>query len=223
MRSLCCPCVYVSLECLNQSYETWYVCYGTWAQLNIALHKFLPSVRVPLFLSPLQSFARQRLAKHVPAATSACNSRWIVGRVVFYAVYVVSKGNMLSVLPRTSSFRIHFLIIYVSTPTWYCSWDFCNHNLACVSHFLIRPVYRDHYIFLEFVNFSISGDNMSTLFHLKLPSMHFVWYTPYCSYEIKINKQSQSTTTIFYVSYISKVLLLKHRAYILGIHVITEE
>jgi hypothetical protein len=52
------------------------------------------------------------------------------------------------------------------------------------------------------------------------------FYTLCCSYDIKINKQSQSTTTICYISltYVPEVLLLKHNAHILGgVHAVTEE
>jgi hypothetical protein len=46
---------------------------------------------------------RQWLGKHVPAATNTRthNNRRIVGRVVFYAVRVVSKESRRLVLPRT--------------------------------------------------------------------------------------------------------------------------
>jgi hypothetical protein len=37
---------------------------------------------------------RQRLGKHVPAATNTRNNRRIVGRVVFYTVRVVSKEGL---------------------------------------------------------------------------------------------------------------------------------
>jgi hypothetical protein len=48
----------------------------------------------------LPTIARQRLDKHVPAATSTCNNR-IAGRVVLYAVRVISissTGNFLLLL-----------------------------------------------------------------------------------------------------------------------------
>jgi hypothetical protein len=38
--------------------------------------------------------AMQRIGKHVPTATSTRNNRRIVGRVVLYAVRVVSKENL---------------------------------------------------------------------------------------------------------------------------------
>jgi hypothetical protein len=38
--------------------------------------------------------ARQRLGKHVPAATNACNNRRIIGRVISYAVRVLSKESL---------------------------------------------------------------------------------------------------------------------------------
>jgi hypothetical protein len=44
---------------------------------------------------------RQRFGENVTAATNTHNNRIIVGRVVFYAVLVVSKERRRSVLPGT--------------------------------------------------------------------------------------------------------------------------
>jgi hypothetical protein len=52
-------------------------------------------------------FARQRLGKHVPVAINTRKNRRIVGRVVFYAVRVVSKESTRLVLPRTSCLVYH--------------------------------------------------------------------------------------------------------------------
>jgi hypothetical protein len=38
--------------------------------------------------------ARQRLGKHVPGATNTRKNRRIVGRVIFYAINVLSKESM---------------------------------------------------------------------------------------------------------------------------------
>jgi hypothetical protein len=67
--------------------ETWHEYYGTWAHLNGVLHKPHPSVCV----SP--NVAKQRLGRHVPAATNTHNRR-LVGGVVFYAVRVLSKESL---------------------------------------------------------------------------------------------------------------------------------
>jgi hypothetical protein len=78
-------CVYISplstSECLNQSYETWYVYHGTWAHLNGVLHKS-PSVSVFACVSRLVARERNEYTR---------NKRWTVERVVFYAVRVVSR------------------------------------------------------------------------------------------------------------------------------------
>jgi hypothetical protein len=46
--------------------------------------------------------ARQRLGKNVTATTNTRSNRTVVGRVVFYAVHVISKGSRVLVLPITS-------------------------------------------------------------------------------------------------------------------------
>jgi hypothetical protein len=46
--------------------------------------------------------ARQRLGKNVTAATNTRNNRRIVGRVVSYAVRVVSEDSRRLILSRTS-------------------------------------------------------------------------------------------------------------------------
>jgi hypothetical protein len=59
-----------------------------------AAHFINPSHQSPcLYVYPL-IVARQVLGKHVPAARNTRNSRIIVGRVVVYAVRVVSKKNL---------------------------------------------------------------------------------------------------------------------------------
>jgi hypothetical protein len=58
MRSSCRLCIcespLLTSECLKQSYETWYVGlhHGTCAHLNGVLNKSLPSVCVPICVSP---------------------------------------------------------------------------------------------------------------------------------------------------------------------------
>jgi hypothetical protein len=72
------------------------VCHGNWTHLNGVLYKFRPSVCVPVCV-PLLSFigkgsakyiphfgARQRLGKHVPAATNMRNNNRIVGRACLW-------------------------------------------------------------------------------------------------------------------------------------------
>jgi hypothetical protein len=116
------------LNAWTNLYETWYVCHGTWAHLNGVLHKSLPSVCMSLCVSLLSLLgkgsvkcippfvARQRLSKYNPAGTNTRNSRRIVGRVIFYAILVVSKENGRLVVPRTSCFCLwkktkgHFLL-----------------------------------------------------------------------------------------------------------------
>jgi hypothetical protein len=53
---------------------------------------------------------RQRLGKNFTAATNARNNSIIVGRVVLYAVRVVSKESRWLFLPRTSCFFISSVI-----------------------------------------------------------------------------------------------------------------
>jgi hypothetical protein len=110
MRSPCCLCIppYQLLNASTNLYETWYAYHGTWAHFNGVLRKSLPSVCVSVCVSliPLSDkgsvkyilpfFARQRLSKHVPAATNihVRNDRRIVGRVIFYAVSFLSKEGL---------------------------------------------------------------------------------------------------------------------------------
>jgi hypothetical protein len=79
---------------------------AAWVHLNDVLHKSLQSVCVSICLSlfSLQSNgsvkfihpfgARQRLGKHVPAATNTCNNRKIVGRVCLW-VYLCIPLRLL--------------------------------------------------------------------------------------------------------------------------------
>jgi hypothetical protein len=64
-----------------------------------------PSVYVCMCIPPIVArrklgkmirsfFARQRLGKHVPAATNACNNRRIIGRFIFCAIHVLSKESL---------------------------------------------------------------------------------------------------------------------------------
>jgi hypothetical protein len=101
-------CVFppLTFESLASLYETSCVCHGNWAHLNGALHKSLPSVCVPacVFLLMLQDNssvkcnppfdARQQLGAHVPSAMNTRNNRNIVGRIIFYAVCVVSEESL---------------------------------------------------------------------------------------------------------------------------------
>jgi hypothetical protein len=54
--------------------------------------------------------ARQQLGKNVTAATNAHNNRRILGRVVFYAVRVVSMESRRLVPLRTSSLCYYMLV-----------------------------------------------------------------------------------------------------------------
>jgi hypothetical protein len=94
------------LNAWTNLYETWHVYHGNWAHLGGVLHKSLPSVCVSVCVSLLSLLgngsvkclppfgARQRLGKHVPAATNTRYSRSIVGRVMFCTVHVVSKESL---------------------------------------------------------------------------------------------------------------------------------
>jgi hypothetical protein len=102
-----CLCIppYQLLNAWTNLYETRYVYHGNWAHFNGVLRKSLPSVSVSVCVSLLSLLgkgsvkyiphfiARQRLGKHVPAATNTRNNRRIVGRVIFYAVCVLSKES----------------------------------------------------------------------------------------------------------------------------------
>jgi hypothetical protein len=50
--------------------------------------------------------ARQRLGNHVTAATNTCNNRQIVGRIIFYAVRVISKESLCVCLCIPPSFSM---------------------------------------------------------------------------------------------------------------------
>jgi hypothetical protein len=73
--------------------ETWYVCHDTWARPNGVQHKSLPSVCVSVSLLSFLGkgsvnciffVTRQRLGKHVPAATNTRYNRRIVGLVCLW-------------------------------------------------------------------------------------------------------------------------------------------
>jgi hypothetical protein len=90
------------LNAWTNLYEIWYVYHGTWAHLNGVLHNpshqcvcvFLLSLLGKGSVKCIPPFvARQRLDKHVPAATNT-DSRRIVGRITFYAVRVLSKVSL---------------------------------------------------------------------------------------------------------------------------------
>jgi hypothetical protein len=95
------PVTGIALPSLNILYETWYVYHGTGAHLSGLIHESLLSVCVSVCVSliSLQGNgsvkcippfgARQRLGKHVPAATNMRNSRRIVKSVIFYAIRVL--------------------------------------------------------------------------------------------------------------------------------------
>jgi hypothetical protein len=83
-----------------------YVYHGTWAHLNGVLHKSLPSVCVsvcvafPSLLGKVSVncippfISRQRIGKHVPVATNTRSNRIIAGRVIFYAVRILSMKSL---------------------------------------------------------------------------------------------------------------------------------
>jgi hypothetical protein len=112
MRLPWCPCVCesppplpIDLSTWNNLHETWYVYHGTWAHHNGVPHKSLPSVSVSICVSHpsllgkgsvrcIPPFvARQRLGKHVPAATNTRNNRRIFGRVICCGVCFLSKES----------------------------------------------------------------------------------------------------------------------------------
>jgi hypothetical protein len=70
------------LNSWTSPYGTWYIYHGTWAHLNGVLHKSLLAVcgSVCMYI-----VVRQRLCKHVPAATNTRNNRIAFPiRSVFY-------------------------------------------------------------------------------------------------------------------------------------------
>jgi hypothetical protein len=90
-------CVYPPYQLLKAwiiLYETWCLYHGTSSHFNDVPHKTLESVCV--CVCETLTVARQRFGKHVPKATNTnvCNNRWIVGRVVFCAVRVVSNESL---------------------------------------------------------------------------------------------------------------------------------
>jgi hypothetical protein len=80
--------------------------HGTWLHLNDVHHKSLPLVCVSVCVSLLSLKgngsvkyfppfgARQRLGKHVPAATNTRWNRRIIERVIFYTARVLSKDSL---------------------------------------------------------------------------------------------------------------------------------
>jgi hypothetical protein len=91
-----CVCVSLPINATTSLYE---------AHLKGVLHKSLPSVCVSVCVSLLSLqgngtvncipliAARQRLSKHIPAARNTCNSTRNVGRVILYAVRILSKES----------------------------------------------------------------------------------------------------------------------------------
>jgi hypothetical protein len=110
MLSVClCVCEsahinFLMFEPVFMKLDTYY--HGYWAHLNDVLRKSLPSVCVSVrvsFLSLLGDDSvkcippfgiRQRLGKHVPPATNTRNDRRIIGRVIFYAIPILSKESL---------------------------------------------------------------------------------------------------------------------------------
>jgi hypothetical protein len=74
--------------------------------------------------------ARQRLSKHVLAATKTRNNRRFIGSVVYCAVHVIWKESRRLVLPRTSCYvsilgtRAMILVIHIHLRTAY--WNYKN-------------------------------------------------------------------------------------------------
>jgi hypothetical protein len=124
-----CLCIppYHLLNAWTNLYETWYAYHGTLAHLNGVLPKSIPTICVSvcvILLSLLDNgsvntFPLQRIHSTagqvldmwacIPLSLLGNNSvktlprqRKIVGGVVFYAVYIVSKQSRRLVLPRTS-------------------------------------------------------------------------------------------------------------------------
>jgi hypothetical protein len=83
-----CVCICIPHKLLNvwtSLFETQYTYHVTWAHLNGLLHKLFPSVCVCMSI-PL-SFSRQRLGKHIPAATNTRNNRIVVCIVSMRSLY----------------------------------------------------------------------------------------------------------------------------------------
>jgi hypothetical protein len=91
-------------------YETWYVCYGTWAHLNGVCLKSLPSVSVSVCILIV---ARQRLSENVTASTNTCATIEELLDASFLYGPCRIKGKY-AVLPRTSCFKICNIPEYIS-------------------------------------------------------------------------------------------------------------
>jgi hypothetical protein len=102
-----CVSVYPHYQLLNawtNLYETWYVYHANWAHLTVYFRN--PSRQsvctcIPATVARQRSVkcippfgARQRLGKHVQAAKNTRNIRRIIGRVIFYAIRVLSKEGL---------------------------------------------------------------------------------------------------------------------------------
>jgi hypothetical protein len=104
--------------------KTWYVYHGNRAHLSGVLHKSLPSVCVSVCVSLLSLqgdgsvecnppfSARQRLSKHIPAATNIPSNRRTGGRVVLFVVRVVPKESRPLFFPRTSCLSVLLISSY---------------------------------------------------------------------------------------------------------------
>jgi hypothetical protein len=109
-------CVYEStllnLNAWTNLYDSRYVrvysYHGTWTHLNGVLHKFLPSVCVLVCVSLLSLLGNVSVNCN-PLSVKGNNSaktfpwQWrIIGGIVLYLVYVVSKESRRLIFPRTS-------------------------------------------------------------------------------------------------------------------------
>jgi hypothetical protein len=97
-----------TFECLNQSLWNFVCIHGIWAHLNGIFHKFFASVSVYVTLI----VARQRLGKKSYRGNEYTRiNRKIVGRVVLYAVLVVSQESRWQFFPELLAILFDMLLL----------------------------------------------------------------------------------------------------------------
>jgi hypothetical protein len=92
-----CLCICVSplstFEYLNQSLRN-LVCISWQLSPSQLLTSKIPPITLCVYMCSPPIIARQRLCKHVPATTNTRSNRKIVGRIIFYAIRVLSTESL---------------------------------------------------------------------------------------------------------------------------------
>jgi hypothetical protein len=135
-----CILLHQLLTAWTSLYETWRVYHGTWAHINVILHKSLSSVCVSVCVSP--NAARQRLVKYITAATNSHATTEKLFDVSFLCGPCHIKESRRLVLPRTYCCSFTFAFSYaIHSPElydyYYYYYYYYYHVLALFSRLLL--------------------------------------------------------------------------------------